>query len=286
MTTTRIVVPLGTRNPEAAVAAASGAGRHAPASWLPATSTDIRIVVAMLGMRYQAKHARVVTTKPRRRRLAPLGRTTGLVSLVAAGAIMAVGTSSSLFNSSASSSDSGIASGTVSLSNTASSACAATNVAPGKPISDCTLTVTYGGTTPGYMGLDIFIAAKAGSGGNRLYNPSDSTHDLDVTISDGSTPFTIPATGTTCPTTGTYTTLNGYTCYELDNELVSLSTFSNGNTRTFTTSASLPTGTPAAENPYQGGTAAVLLSVHAAQAGNQTLGTCTAGAVCNSIQWS
>lgn len=281
MTMARSVVPFGTRDPEAAATAASGAGLRAFA----ATKTDLRIVIAMIRFGYLARHARIEPAKRRPRRVAPFARTAGLVSAVAAGALIAVGVTSAFFSATGAGNNS-FATGTVTLSNTASSACSATNVAPGKTISNCTLTATYTGTVSAYLGLDVFIATKAAAVGNPLYNPTDATHALSVAISDGSTTYTMPTTATTCPSTGTFTATNGYTCYELDKELVSTATFSNAAARTFTTSASLPTGSAAAENPYQGGTAAVLLTVHATQAANQTLGTCTVGAACTSIQWS
>ena len=248
------VSPRGTRTPKVARVATSGAGRHA--------------------LRRPAR-------APWRSRLAGVGLTLGVAALAVAVTGFTYGQLSSSSNASMNA-----AAGTVTLSTGTSSACNATNVAPGKPISNCTLSMTYNGDSDAYFGLDVFVAAKAGSGGTALYNPSDALHALSVSISDGSTTYTIPTTATTCPSSGTYTLAHGYTCYQLDNELVSTNAFSTGATRTFTTSASLPTGTAAAENPYQGGSASVVLTAHATSAANQTVVPCVAGGTCNQIQWS
>lgn len=187
--------------------------------------------------------------------------------ITAAGAVAAlvVGSTLGLFSSTPASETNSFAAGTVTLSSDATGACTTTtNIAPGDG-GTCTFKATYSGSLPAYIGLNVLIETQAGSGGTKLYNPADSTKDLSVTISDGLTTYTIPATATTCSGAPA-----GSTCYELDNELVS-DTPASGGTTTWTTTWSLPT---ASGNGYQGGAAQVILTAHAVQsAHNPNSGT-------------
>jgi hypothetical protein len=94
------------------------------------------------------------------------------------------------------------------------------------------------------------------------------------------TSYTIPTSPTTCPGGAPA----GSTCYELDDELVSTSAFTNTSpTVAFTTSVSLP---PTTTTGYRGGSAQILLTAHAAQFSNNAATGCTVGAPCTTAHWS
>ena len=176
--------------------------------------------------------------------------------------------------------------GTVTLTSNVSGACGVTNMLPGSTPTPCTLTATYSGSVPGYMALNVLIETQAGNGGTNLYNPADSTHGLQVTVASSNptvSSYTTPTISTTCPGGAP----SGSTCYELDNELVSLSAFAAAppnSTVTFTTTVSLPSTTTTG---YRGGTAQVILTAHATQSSNNgTTSGCTAGQNCASVHWS
>ena len=181
-------------------------------------------------------------------------------------------------------------SGTVSLSSTAGSSCVASNLLPGAIPASCTLTATYQGTVPGYLGIDILIETKSGNGGTKLYNPSDSIHALQVSVTSA-TPlvtFTVPTIATICPSTSP----PGSTCYEIDHELVSTTPLTAASAPvTFSTSVSLPSGTTTG---YRGGTAQVIVTAHAVQSShNGSTALCVAGSRCDttlpgpsSLNWS
>jgi hypothetical protein len=189
------------------------------------------------------------------------------------------------FSATRTSSTSTVSSGQVTLSSNATATCAVTNMLPGSAPSPCTLTAIYSGSVPAYMALDILIETQAGNGGTKLYSPADSTHDLQVAVASTNpsvAAYTIPATATSCPAGAPANS----TCYELDNELVSLSAFAAAppnSTVTFTTTVSLPASTTTG---YRGGAAQVVLKAHATQAGNNSTSGCTAGQNCTAVQWS
>ncbi|MGH7749898.1 MAG: hypothetical protein ACREQ5_34790, partial [Candidatus Dormibacteria bacterium] len=167
-------------------------------------------------------------------------------------------------------------------SSNVSGACGVVNMLPGASPPPCTLTATYGGSLPAYLGLDVLIETQAGNGGTTLYNPSDSSHDLQVTVTSTtpSASYTIPATVTTCPSGAP----SGSTCYELDNELVSASPLTSSSpTVTFSTTVSLPSTTTTG---YRGGAAQVVLTAHATQSGNNSAAVCTVGLTCSSVHSS
>jgi hypothetical protein len=137
-----------------------------------------------------------------------------------------------------------------------------------------------------FLGLDVLIETQAGSGGTKLYNPTDSANDLQITIADyQGTPvtYTVPTTATTCPGSAP----SGSTCYELDDELVNKAAFPvapPNSTVTYTTTVTLPTGSTTG---YQGGAAQIILTAHAVQGKNSgSTTTCTAGSRCTSVSWS
>jgi len=185
-----------------------------------------------------------------------------------------------------------LAAGTVTLSSTAISTCNVTNMLPGTSPTPCTLKATYSGTVSAYIGLDVLIATKAIAPGTiALYNPSDSTNALQITISDNQSPTPVtyvqssPATNfgsaISCPSP--YNS-GGYTCYQLTDLLVSKTPFTSSSAAvTFTTSVTLPVSSPTG---YQYGTAWIDLTAHAVQSSNNAATGCNAGSPCPTVPWS
>jgi hypothetical protein len=205
-----------------------------------------------------------------------------VVSLAAVAALVS-GTAFGFLSSSASSSSNSFTAGTVTQSNDLTGTCAVSNMLPNGSQSTCTLKVTYTGNKAAYLGIDVLIETQAGSGGTKLYNPTDSSHDLQVAITSASpsVTYTVPATSTTCPGSAPA----GSTCYELKNQLVSTGPFTNPSAQVvFTATLSLPT---ASTTGYQGGAAQIILTAHATQSGNNgSVGSCTAGQSCNGVSWN
>ncbi len=227
------------------------------------------------------------TTRPKRRILLAAG------SAALAGAVVAFATSVTLarFQSNHVTVTNTFAAGTVTLTTSAGGTCTASNVLPGTTPPGCTLQETYTGSLSAYLGVDVLVATKAQSPGNlALYNPSDSTKDLQITVADNQgapVTYVSPSTnfGTalgSCPAGSGFDVT--YTCYQLTNLLVSTTPFTSSSTAvTFTTTVSLPSNNPTG---YQHGTASIVLKVHATQSRNQTLGACTAGSSCAGLTWS
>ena len=92
-------------------------------------------------------------------------------------------------------------------------------------------------------------------------------------------PLRVNGTPTACPGTPPA----GSTCYEAYHQLVSTTPFTNASPQvTFTTTLSLPT---TSTTGYQGGAAQIILTAHATQSGNNLQTGCTAGQICNSVNW-
>jgi hypothetical protein len=213
----------------------------------------------------------------------------GGVTALALSSTLVAGTTFGFFSSRPGAETNSFASGTVTLSSTVTGACTVTNMAPGDS-SSCTLGTTYSGSLSAYVAVDVLIETQGGSGGTALYNPGGS-NGLTVAITDNQgspvtyvVPTTSEAAGVgNCPSSG------GWTCYELDNELLGTAAFASGSTDTITTAVALPT---AAGNGYQGGQANVILTAHAVQSKNNTIScttTATAGHSCTpsgSFAWS
>ena len=229
------------------------------------------------------------TKKSYKRRL--LVAASSLLSLVAVSSLTAA-TTFGLFSAHKAATASTFATGTVSFAAGSPSSCTFTGMLPGGAAQTCSVTVTYNGTAPAWLGLDVFVATKPGvqSGAENLYNPGagDNPMTLLVTSTTPSATFTNPPSASvlTCPSVGldgaNYT---GYAkCYETDDELVTTSTVTSGAT-TFTISASL---TASSNTNYQNGVAVVVLRPQVVQAGNNgSTGSCTAGTVCAGIgHWS
>jgi hypothetical protein len=203
------------------------------------------------------------------------------VAIFVAVSAVAIGSTLGRSDATATTRNSALTGGKVTLSNNVAGACSTANMLPGNA-SSCTLTATYGGSASGYLALDVLIETQAGNGGTKLYSPSDSSHDIQVTItsSSPSATYIIPTTATSCPGGAP----SGSTCYELDDELVSLTPFtSSSSTVTFTTAVTLPSGTTTG---YRGGAAQVILTAHATQSSNNSVSGCSAGHTCATAQWS
>lgn len=208
---------------------------------------------------------------------------------LAAGAVAlclaATGVTSSLSASQASGTNA-FAAGTVTLANSAVANCPVTGLLPNAAAAACTFTVSYPGPALAYLAVNVVIETQPGTGGTRLYNPSDSANDLQVTITSSSpaVSFTVPSAATTCPAGAPA----GSVCYELDNELVGTSPV-NSATIGFSVSVSLPSSS---STGYQGGAAQIVLTTHAVQSGGNALAckaTPAAGSPCTpsgSFGWS
>lgn len=206
-----------------------------------------------------------------------------LAAFLSFAAVLAAGVAFARFSGTQQSQTNSFSSGTVSLSSSTTGHCTVSNMLPGASPSPCTMTASYTGSAPAYMAVNVLIETQAGNGGTKLYNPTDATHHIQVAISSTSpsvAAYTVPATVTTCPGGAPA----GSTCYEVDNQLVSTTAFTSSSpTVTFTTTASLPSGTTTG---YRGGSAQIILTAHAAQSANNTATGCTAGAACSAVHWS
>jgi len=216
---------------------------------------------------------------PGPKRVAPAA---GFVIWVAAVAALATGATLGLVSEAAGHQSGNVFAGTVTLTNNVTGGCSASNLLPGSAASVCTLKATYSGTAHAFLGLDVLVETQAGNGLTDLYNPSDSTHDLQISTTSTSptVTYTVPTTSTACPV-GAPT---GSTCYELDKELVGTTPFTNNSaTVTFTTTLSLPSGSTTG---YRGGAAQIYLTAHATQSSNNPVGSCVAGTTCSSLLWN
>jgi|SRR5579862_135163 len=208
--------------------------------------------------------------------------TVAVAAFFGAVAALVSSTTFGLFSTNASSTSSSFTTGTVTQTRSAHSDCGVSNLLPDGTANNCgSLQITYTGSVNAYLGLDVLIETQAGSGGTTLYNPTDGLNDLQVTVTSGSgaVTYTEPTTSTACPGGAPANS----TCYELDNELVSTTPFTSGNSVTFATSVTVPTSST---TDYQGGAAQILLTAHAVQSGNNLATGCTAGHVCSAVTWS
>jgi hypothetical protein len=209
----------------------------------------------------------------------------GLAVSVVALSLFASGVALASLSALLASSGNSFTAGKVTLSNSSVTGCPVSNLLPNATAATCTFTATYAGPVPAYLAVNILIETQAGTGGTKLFNPSDSTHDLQLTITSSSPSVTykVPTLTATCPGGAP----SGSVCYGLNNELISTSALTSA-TVAFTVSASLPTTSPTG---YQGGAAQILLTTHAVQSGNNTLSceVTTVGSPCTpqgTFSWS
>ena len=224
------------------------------------------------------------STGRKRRGTRRLAVAASYVASLAAVAALVGGATFGFFSATASSSSSSFSAGTVTLGNVAGGSCGipATGVLPDGVAHSCTLSATYGGSVDAYLGLDILIETQAGPGGRYLYDPTDSAHDLQVTVSSTSPAVTydIPATAlANCPSGAPLNSV----CYEAD-DLVSQTPFHLGDPAVdFTADLTIPTSST---TDYQGGSAQVYITAHAAQSSNNAaIGSCSGGQDCSG-NWS
>jgi hypothetical protein len=170
--------------------------------------------------------------------------------------------------------------------------CSPAALVPNGTATTCSLQVGYSGTAPAWMGLDVFIATKAGGSSplENLYNPGAADNPPVFTLTDSnSVNYSLPTAPLgSCPASGPLDGVNytAYsTCYDTFNLLVSKTAFSNTGSDTFTLSVTLATNNG---SNYQGGKAVIVIRPHVVQSGNNgATTTCTAGAACSSIvAWS
>jgi hypothetical protein len=201
-----------------------------------------------------------------RRLLGASGFATGALAL----SCLVTGSTLGLFSASATGGHNSFTAAAVTLANGAVANCPVSNLLPGSAPGACGFTATYSGPAAAYLAVNVLIETQAGSGGTKLYNPTDAAGDLQVSVtsSSPSVTYTVPAGTTTCPAGAP----SGSSCYELDNELVSTGAVT-GAAVTFSVSVSLPAGSATG---YQDGAAQVILTTHAVQAKNNTL-SCAAG---------
>jgi hypothetical protein len=162
----------------------------------------------------------------------------------------------------------------------------------------CSFQVTYGGSISAYVGLDVLIVTKAGSGGTTLYDGTNST-GLTFKITDDDTapappggnsyglPLTVNAgqklTTTQCIGTGPgdLGEPTGSVCYQALDELAAhgadVTTFMNTNEVTWTVTPSFP---KTVGSTYEGATASLTLTALAVQApANPLPATCTTSTI-------
>ena len=222
--------------------------------------------------------------KPRRRAITWTPRRfvsfASVVTILCAGGAFAASGTFGFFSATTSLSTSRFGSQTVALASNVSGSCNVSNILPGKSIAPCTMTASYSGTASALLGLDVLVESQAGRGGTPLYNPSDPSNDLQISITDNQSPnpvtYSIPTTPVSCPGDAPA----GSTCYEQLDELVSARPISSSYpTITFTTSVSLPSTSPTG---YQGGSAEIFVTAHAVQAvSNGSLSGCAVGQSCD-----
>lgn len=225
--------------------------------------------------------------KGRRRRLTRPVSLALAAATVAALGFVAAGATLARFSTTQTSGSNSLAAGTVTLSDSAISGCPVSGLLPDDTASACTFTATYSGPVSAYLALDVLIETQPGSGGSDLYNPADAGNDLQVSITSAgpAVSYTVPTTATGCPGSAP----SGSTCYELDDELVSVSAVTSASV-TFTASVLLPASSTSG---YQGGTAQIIMTAHAVQSANNGLscagGSPSAGSPCpaaGSFEWS
>jgi hypothetical protein len=204
-----------------------------------------------------------------------------------------VGAGFGLFSSSAASQANTFHSATVTLSESAVQTCtigpmaageSSTGWSPAGSDAECSFTVTYNGSVPVYLGLDVSIASThAGSDPNGVLTGATGLYDstvtgLQVKIADSN--GVVYMSGTTLggsPTSAASPSAS--------NLLESVTPATNGTQVTYKLDYQLPSSTT---NAYMHAASSITLVAHAVQAANNGSTTgCTAGQVCGGIHgWS
>lgn len=137
----------------------------------------------------------------------------------------------------------------------------------------CTYNVKYTGSADAYLAVDFALA----NGATSLYTGTSS--GLQIVMKDGAHTYVDNTTYATVG--GTSATFAAGT--PVTNLLINDTPASTNTLVSFTIDYSLPIGAP---NALQAGSASVILTFHAVQAANQSLGSCVAGRQCNTLNWS
>jgi len=174
----------------------------------------------------------------------------GVLATVGAVSTLTAGVTFGLFSASATPQANTFTTGTVTLSQDASGACAVTNAVPGDS-GTCTLSVTYTGSASAFIGLDTATSGSLAATGGIVF----AIHDQ---------------VGTTYPSS----TTNLY-----------VGTETGTTVNTFTVDWTLPA---TADNTFESTSATLTLAVHAVQsANNGSTSACSVGVVCPTIKsWS
>jgi hypothetical protein len=226
-----------------------------------------------------ALHAR----RPRKRLIVAASALTGVVALFTG----AAGTTLGLLDSQAAPTAATVSSGTVTLTNSSIANCPVSNMFPGQTNSanPCTFSATYSGSVSAYLAVDVLIESQAGNGGSKLYDGTATGLQVQITSTNPNVTYADPTVATSCPAGAPA----GSTCYELDDELLSIGAFYATSTVNFSVQVSLPAGSTSA---YQNGAAQIILTTHAVQAGNNAVSCTTtpvAGSPCSpsgTFKWS
>ncbi len=213
---------------------------------------------------------------------------------VASVASLTIGATLALFSATETSSSNSFSAGTVSVGlGAASTTCNIVEMMPGDsstqysagPIVNavqvngsqnklrCTYNVKYTGSADAYLAVDFALA----NGSTALYTGSEN--GLQIVLKDATRTYVSNTSFTSLA--GTSTTVAAGT--PVTNLLINDVPASTDTLVSFTVDYSLPIGAP---NLLQGGSASVVLTFHAVQAVNQSLGTCVAGRQCNTLNWS
>jgi predicted ribosomally synthesized peptide with SipW-like signal peptide len=231
----------------------------------------------------------------------------GLLATVGAIGTLVAGVTFGLFSATTPTQSNTFTAGTVTLTQPVSTSCAITKLVPGDQttgyipanaggqtntaVAQCKLQVTYGGTVPANLGLDVAVTGTAGSPvqayapGNTGLTPTaapglydGTSNGLQVELTD-SIDYTSYWSGTT---------VNGGAFAgpaSSINDLLVAKAALNGTSVTFTVDYALPT---AANNAYQSAASTITLTAHAVQSGNNgDTNLCTLGHTCAGITgWS
>lgn len=203
---------------------------------------------------------------------------------VASVATLTLGATLALFSATESSSTNSFSTGTVSVGlGAASTTCNILEMMPGDSSTQyptgsqnkvrCTYNVKYTGSADAYLAVDVALT----NGATSLYTGTGS--GLQIVLKDGTHTY-IDNTGYTALGGSTTTVVAGT---PVTNLLINDTPATTGTLVSFTVDYSLPIGAP---NSLQGGSASVVLTFHAVQSVNQSLGSCVAGRQCNTLNWS
>jgi hypothetical protein len=228
----------------------------------------------------------------------------GAIATVAAVGTLAAGVTFGLFSATTPTQTNTFTAGTVTLTQPVSTHCSVTNLVPGDQTSGytianagqtngavekCVMTVTYGGSVPAFLALDLTVSGTAGTSqqayapGNTGLTPTAVTGLYDGTANG----LQVQLTDSNATSYWSGTSVNGAAFAGPANALADLlasKSITNGQSVTFTVDYALPTG---ASNAYQNAGSTITMIAHAVQAGNNGTAVCTLGHTCPGISaWS